>query len=170
MPVYCPEAITFLLAMIWATTNSEVVAQQTNLSVNYPNALFQFFFYVYNNLPDYMAVFMSTYILNATVASLFPIGTGQQQQNSEPNAPILLSKNRLQPFVMVGVAGKEPLTFHAQCLLLGRPPGGQTVAGHPWPRPRLYRPSDYADQEATDGQHQVRHVSAGHQGTETARG
>ena len=58
MPVYCPEAITFLLAMIWAITNSEVVAQQTNLSVNYPNALFQFFFYVYNNLPDYMAVFM----------------------------------------------------------------------------------------------------------------
>ena len=55
--------------MIWATTNSEVVAQQTDLSVNYPNALFQFFFYVYNNSPDYMAVFMTTDVLNAMVAS-----------------------------------------------------------------------------------------------------
>ena len=55
--------------MIWAITNSEVVAQQTNLSVNYPNALFQFFFFVYNNLPAYMAVFMTTDVLNAMVAS-----------------------------------------------------------------------------------------------------
>ena len=33
----------------------------------------------------------------------------------------------------------------------------QTVAGHPWPCLRLYRPADHADQEATDVQHQVRH-------------
>ena len=125
------------------------------------------------------------------------------------STPFLLDENRLQRFVMVDVAGKEPLTFHAakmtlmltldsasyaqrcqfyrhgltvvgrcggagragrparrhlkrrqfaerdaQRLLLDRPPGGQTVAGHPWSRPRLYRPADDADQEATDGQHQ----------------
>ena len=69
MPVYCPVAITFLLAMMRAIMNSKVVAQQTDLSVNYPNALVQFFFYVYINLPDYRAVFMSTDVLNVMVAS-----------------------------------------------------------------------------------------------------
>ena len=76
VPVYCPEAITVLLAMMRAIMNPEVVAQQTE--ANYPNVLLQFFFYVYNNSPDYMAVFMTPDILNAMVASLFPIGSGQQ--------------------------------------------------------------------------------------------
>ena len=58
-----------------------------------------------------MAVFMTPDILNAMVASLFPIGSGQQSQNSEPSTPVLLDENR--QFVMVDVAGKEPLTFHA---------------------------------------------------------
>ena len=109
VPVYCPEAITVLLAMMRAIMNPEVVAQQTE--ANYPNVLLQFFFYVYNNSPDYMAVFMTPDILNAMVASLFPIGSGQQSQNSEPSTPVLLEENR--QFVMVDVAGKEPLTFHA---------------------------------------------------------
>ena len=109
MPVYCPEAITFLLAMIWATTNSEVVAQQTDLSVNYLNVLLLFFFYVYNNSPDYMAVFMTTDVRRSYDAQRHG---GQQQQNSEPNTPVLLDENRPQLFVMVDVAGKEPLTFH----------------------------------------------------------
>ena len=69
MSVYCPVAITDLLAMMWAIMNPEVVAQQTDLSVNYLNVLLLFFFYVYNNSPDYMAVFMTTDVLNAMVAS-----------------------------------------------------------------------------------------------------
>ena len=46
MPVYCPEAITVLLAIMRAIMNSKVVAQQTDPSVNYPNVLLQFFFFV----------------------------------------------------------------------------------------------------------------------------
>ena len=67
MPLYCPVAITVLLAIMWVIMNPEVVAQQTE--ANYPNVLLQFFFYVYNNLPDYRAVFMTTDVLNAMVAS-----------------------------------------------------------------------------------------------------
>ena len=48
MPVYCPVAIIVLLAMMRAIMNSEVVAQQTDPSVNYPSPL-----YVYNNSHDY---------------------------------------------------------------------------------------------------------------------
>ena len=48
VPVYCLVAITFLLAMMRAIMNSEVVAQQTDPSVNYPSPL-----YVYNNSHDY---------------------------------------------------------------------------------------------------------------------
>ena len=69
MPVYRPVAITVLLAMMWVIMNPEVVAQQTDLSVNYLNVLLLFFFYVYINLPDYRAVFMSTDVLNVMVAS-----------------------------------------------------------------------------------------------------
>ena len=48
MPVYCPVAIIVLLAIMRAIMNSEVVAQQTDPSVNYPSPL-----YVYNNSHDY---------------------------------------------------------------------------------------------------------------------
>ena len=48
VPVYSPVAIPVLLAMMRAIMNSEVVAQQTDPSVNYPSPL-----YVYNNSHDY---------------------------------------------------------------------------------------------------------------------
>ena len=43
MPIYCPEASTVLLAMIWAIVNPEVVAQMNNdPSTNYPNVLLDY--------------------------------------------------------------------------------------------------------------------------------
>ena len=62
-----------------------------------------------------MTVFMTPDILIASMASLFPIGLGQQQQNSEPSTPVLLDESSTvnYQFVMADGAGKEPLTFHA---------------------------------------------------------
>ena len=40
-----------------------------------------------------MTVFMTPDILNAMVASLLPIGPGQQQQKSDPSAPVLLDQS-----------------------------------------------------------------------------
>ena len=82
-------------------------------STNYPNVLLQFLFYVYNNAPDYMSVFMTSDLLNAMVASLFPIGLHQQHSlNSEPSTPV---EEFNRQFVMVESSvesAKDPLTFH----------------------------------------------------------
>ena len=43
VPIYCPEASTVLLAMIWAIVNPEVVAPMNNdPSTNYPNVLLDY--------------------------------------------------------------------------------------------------------------------------------
>lgn len=110
--MYCPEAITILLTMMRAIMNPEDNSTD-EASNNYPNVLLQFLFYVYNNAPDYMSVFMTPDLLSAMVASLFPIGLHQQHSlNSEPNTPI---EEYNRQFVMVEStvdAGKDPLTFH----------------------------------------------------------
>lgn len=110
--MYCPEAITILLTMMRAIMNPED-SSTDEASNNYPNVLLQFLFYVYNNAPDYMSVFMTPDLLSAMVASLFPIGLHQQHSlNSEPNTPI---EEYNRQFVMVEStvdAGKDPLTFH----------------------------------------------------------
>lgn len=54
---------------------------------NYPNVIIQFLFYIYNNVPDYMAVFMTPDVLNAMVACFFPSGTSSEI-NSESNTPV----------------------------------------------------------------------------------
>lgn len=117
VPMYCPEAITLLFAMMRGIMNPELShsPRTDEVSFNYPNILLQFLFYVYNNASDYMAVFMTPDVLNAMVASLFPLGVGQQQQhsfNSEPSTPV---EEMNRQFVMVESSlesNKDPLTFH----------------------------------------------------------
>ena len=54
---------------------------------NYPNVIIQFLFYIYNNVPDYLTVFMTPDVLNAMVACFFPSGT-PSEINSESNTPV----------------------------------------------------------------------------------
>ena len=80
--------------MIRAVMNPEQPNDPATLSsLGYPDVVVQFLFYVYNNSQDYASVFMSTDIINALAACLFPPAGQQQQQGfpqagSEPGTPV----------------------------------------------------------------------------------
>lgn len=116
VPMYCPEAITILFAMMRAIMNPEIGSSSLaeEASSNYPNVLLQFLFYVYNNSPDYMAVFMTCDVLTAMVSSLFPIGGGGQQHSlsSEPSTPVEEINRQFVVVESSADGNKEPLTFH----------------------------------------------------------
>lgn len=78
---------------------------------NYPNVIIQFLFYIYNNVPDYMTVFMTPDVLNAMVACFFPCGTSSEI-NSESNTPVDDAKVTLHHKYSMLKFTQNPMILH----------------------------------------------------------
>lgn len=106
----CPEAVVVLLTMARSMIHCKDISVPEMLQ-NHPISIIQVLFQLYHNMPEFMPLFMSSEVLGALAAVLFPFSCAGSTDSSGASSPAG-DENDTVLIVSRNIFEESPLTTH----------------------------------------------------------